>query len=126
MFPALHCISQEKIEGALTGWTCLQARPPDRHLHSATDGTQKTKRLPGRRNCFKGTKGDIKAGPNIVYVACKCQVVTGPWRIKAGKPEARISVERQLTLDDELVQEFQSGCLNSASKHIYSLCIHGV
>lgn len=132
MFPALHCISQEKIEGALIGRTFLQASPSDRHPHGATDGTQKTKRLPRRRNYFKGTKGDtIKVGPNIVYAACKWQVVTGPWRIKAPfiNKETRgqnFSRKAALTLDDELVQEFQSGCLNSACKQINSPCIHGV
>lgn len=53
------------------------------------------KGLPRRRNCFTD---NVTTGPNIVYVACKCQVITGPWWIKAGKSEARISVERQLWL----------------------------
>ena len=46
-----------------------------------------------------GPKGTtFKAGPNIGYVSCKCQVVIGPLWIKEGKSEASISAEEQFWL----------------------------
>lgn len=103
MLPALHRISQEITGGALIGQSSyqnMQASKPTRStpllLHGRDTEDQKTA---WGRNHFKGTKGnDIKAGPIIECVACKCQVVTGPLWIKAGKPEARFSADRQLWL----------------------------
>lgn len=58
---------------------CKQVRPPDGHPGHSTDRTQKTKRLNEGRTTSKAPKGTtVKRGLNTDYVACKCQVVTGP------------------------------------------------